>query len=164
MNCLACLRNFCSWQRYPLIKPLFILLALLAVNGRVYAGIEFLSIADQAVIMYNAPSVKAEKLFVAGRHLPVEAVVNVEGWVKVRDSSGRLAWVEKKALSSKRFVIVTVPLANVYRAADENSGLVFQAQERVLLEWIATNNDGWVKVRHPDGPVGFVRISQIWGI
>ena len=143
---------------------LLVLLLLLALNSRTFAGIEFLSIADQAAVMYNAPSVKAEKLYVASRYLPVEAVVNVEGWVKVLDSTGRLAWVEKKVLSNKRYVIVTVPQADVYQAASINSDLVFQAQESVVLEWLDMNNEGWVRIRHRDGQIGYVRVSQVWGI
>ena len=74
----------------------------LLFSSYVIAEIEYFSIAENAVIMYDAPSLKADKLFVASLRLPVEAVVNVEDWVKVRDSSGNLTWVEKKALSQQR--------------------------------------------------------------
>jgi SH3-like domain-containing protein len=119
--------------------------------------------ADNAVIMYNAPSKKADKLYVASRNLPVEAVVRVEGWVKVRDSSGTLSWVEQKAVSDKRFVVVIEQQAQVYQAADINSTLVFQAQKDVILEWLDTSVNGWIKVRHRDGQTGYVKITQVWG-
>lgn len=140
------------------------LISLLIPHGRAFAGIEFLSIADDAVIMYDAPSLKAEKLYVASRFLPVEAVVNVEDWVKVRDSSGIFAWVETKSLSSKRYIIVTVPLADVFRGADTNSGLVLQVEKNVVMEWFDSTHAGWVKVRHLDGQIGYIRVSQVWGI
>lgn len=141
-----------------------LLLIMLLVNySRANAETEFLSISDNAVVMYDAPSLKAEKLYVASRYLPVEAIVNVEGWVKVRDSSGSLTWVEQKALSNQRYIIVTVPQAKVYQAADESSGVVFQAQEQVVLEWLDLNTSGWVKVRHRDGQVGYIRVHQVWG-
>ena len=54
------------------------------------AAMEFYSIKENGVILYDAPSLKAGKLYVASQDLPVEAVVRVEGWVKVRDSSGSL--------------------------------------------------------------------------
>lgn len=127
------------------------------------AGIEFMSISEDVVIMYDAPSLKAEKLFLASRYLPVEAIVNTEYWVKVLDNSGSLSWVEKKALSSKRYVIVTASQADIHQAADENSAMVFQAQEQVVLEWIETTETGWVKVRHRDGQTGFIRATQVWG-
>ncbi len=140
-----------------------LLVVLLGFHSHAVAALEYLSMADNAVIMYNAPSIKADKLYVASRYLPVEAVVRVEGWVKVRDSSGTLSWVEQKAVSDKRFVVVIEHQAQVYQAADINSTLVFQAQKDVILEWLETSVNGWAKVRHRDGQTGYVKITQVWG-
>jgi len=140
-----------------------LLVVLLSFHAHAVAALEYLSIADNAVIMYNAPSIKADKLYVVSRYLPVEAVVKVEGWVKVRDSSGTLSWVEKKAVSDKRFVVIIEQQAQVYQAADINSTLLFQAQKDVVLEWLETSLNGWVKVRHRDGQSGYVKTTQIWG-
>ena len=150
------------WQHQCLL--MVVLISLLMLHGRAFAGIDFLSISDDAVIMYDAPSLKAEKLYVASRFLPVEAVVNVEDWVKVRDSSGTFAWVEKKSLSSKRYIIVTVPQADVFRTTDTDSGVVFQAEKNVVMEWLDSTRTGWVKVRHLDGQIGYIRVGQVWGI
>ena len=140
-----------------------LLVVLLNFHAHAVAALEYLSIADNAVIMYNAPSIKADKLYVVSRYLPVEAVVKVEGWVKIRDSSGTLSWVEKKAVSDKRFVIIIEQQAQVYQAADINSTLLFQAQKDVVLEWLETSPNGWVKVLHRDGQSGYVKTTQIWG-
>lgn len=140
-----------------------LLVVLLSFNTHVGAALEYLSIADNAVIMYNAPSIKADKLYVVSRYLPVEAIVRVEGWIKVRDSSGTLSWVEQKAISGKRFVVVIEQQAQVYQAADINSTLLFWAQKDVVLEWLENSANGWVKVRHRDGQSGYVKTTQIWG-
>ncbi len=131
--------------------------------GRATAGIEFFSISDDAVILYDAPSLKAEKLYVVSRYLPVEAVVNTTSWVKILDHSGSMAWVEKRFLSKQRYVIVTAPLADIYQDANKNATRVFQAQEQVVLEWIETTDTGWAKVRHRDGQTGYISITQVWG-
>ena len=136
---------------------------VLSFSSYASAEIYYFSIAENAVVMYDAPSLKADKLFVASRFLPVEAVVNVEGWVKVRDSSGSLAWVEKKALSQQRYVVVTVPMADVFQSANVSSALIFQAEENTVLEWLDSDTQGWVKVRHPDGQTGYVKVTQVWG-
>jgi SH3-like domain-containing protein len=140
-----------------------LLVVLLSFNTHVGAALEYLSIADNAVIMYNAPSIKADKLYVVSRYLPVEAIVRVEGWIKVRDSSGTLSWVEQKAISGKRFVVVIKQQAQVYQAADINSTLLFLAQKDVVFEWLENSSNGWVKVRHRDGQSGYVKTTQIWG-
>ncbi|KFB69685.1 SH3 domain-containing protein [Candidatus Accumulibacter vicinus] len=116
-----------------------------------------------ATVLYDAPSLRGSKLFVIRRGTPVELVVNLEGWSKVRDADGGLAWIEAAALVKRRSVIVTVARAQVRQNADEAAALVFEAEKNVSLEYLETSPGGWVKVRHREGQTGFVRINQIWG-
>ena len=131
---------------------------------------DFHTLADPAVL-YDAPSTKAKPLFVLGRDTPVELIVPLEGWSKVRDPSGSIGWVEKKSLGERRTVVVRVPVADVRAAPDDAAPLAFRAEQNVLLELAepvtsatATSNPGWVKVRHRDGQTGFVRITQVFGL
>lgn len=123
---------------------------------------EFVSVAVPA-ILYDAPSLKAKKLFVATRYLPLEQIVSLDNWVKVRDSSGQLYWIEKRALSSKRFVVVTPPVAGVHENPDAGSAVVFEAPQHLALEWLGDEGNGWLKVRHPDGATGYIKITEVWG-
>jgi len=125
---------------------------------------EFRSIAENGTLMYDAPSVRAKKLFVASRHYPVEVVINIDAWVKVRDQAGDLAWVERKTLSDKRTVIVTAAVADVRQTANDQAALVFQAQQGVALDVAESPAGGWIRVRHAEGQSGYVKISQVWGI
>lgn len=125
---------------------------------------DFKSVADNGAVMYDAPSVKAKKLFVVSRDYPVEAIVSVDNWVKVRDPSGELFWVERKSLSDRRTVLVTVPVADVRQAAGERAPLVFRVQQGVALELSEVGTDGWARVRHRDGQSGFLRIKDVWGL
>src|SRR3989440_11307610 len=138
-------------------------LVLLAFAGSAAAG-EFRSIAENGTPMYDAPSVRAKKLFVASRLYPVEVVINIDSWLKVRDQAGDLVWVEKKTLSDKRTVIVTVPVADVRQAANEQAPLVLQAQKGVALDLAEPPAGGWGRVRHAEGQSGYVKINQVWGI
>jgi len=141
----------------------FLILLLLIASPAVAAG-EFRSIADSAALMYDAPSVKANKLYVASRFYPVEVIVQLDNWIKVRDVAGDLAWVQKKDLSDVRTVVVTVPLADVRQQADDAAPLVFQARQGVALEILELGPGPWVKVRHSDGQTGYVRADQVWGL
>jgi SH3-like domain-containing protein len=138
-------------------------LVLLALASTAAAG-DFRSIAESGTPMYDAPSIRAKKLFVASRYYPVEVVINIDAWVKVRDQSGDLTWVEKKALSDKRTVVVTAPFADVRQAPSEQAALVFQAQQGVALDVAEPQTGGWVKVHHADGQVGYLKIAQVWGL
>jgi SH3-like domain-containing protein len=141
-----------------------IALALLLGAAVPASGAEFRSIAETGTVLYDAPSLKSKKLFVATRYYPVEIVVNIDNWVKVRDQAGDLAWVEKKALSDKRTVIVVPSLAEVRQAANEQSPLLFNVQQGVALEVAELPAGGWIKIRHFDGQTGYMRIGDVWGL
>lgn len=146
-------------------SPAWNWIALIALLCPALAGAaDFRSIADPAAVMYDAPSARSQKLFVVSQFYPVEVMVNIDNWAKVRDATGELAWVEKKALSEKRTVLVRTVLADVRQAADEKSPLAFQAREGVALELTEVGASGWVKVRHRDGQAGFIRSNQVWGL
>jgi SH3-like domain-containing protein len=138
-------------------------LVLLALAPVAAAG-EFRSIAESGTPMYDAPSVRAKKLFVASRYYPVEVVINIDAWVKVRDQAGDLSWVEKKALSDRRTVVVIAALADVRQTPSEQAAIVFQAQQGVALDVAEPQTGGWVKVRHAGGQVGYLKITQVWGL
>ena len=61
---------------------------LAALPFCVAAAADFRTAADAAVVLYDAPSVKARKLYIVNRGYPLEVVVQVEGWIKVRDAAG----------------------------------------------------------------------------
>lgn len=126
-------------------------------------AVDFRSVADNAAVLYDAPSAKAKKLYVIGRGYPVEIVVVVEGWVKIRDAGGELTWIESKNLSERRTVMVKVALADVRQAAADNAPLAFQAERNVLLDLVELTGTGWARVTHRDGQSGFIRLNQVWG-
>jgi len=125
---------------------------------------DFRSIADSAAVLYDAPSAKARKLYILGRNYPVEVVVSVEGWTKIRDAGGELAWVENKNLSEHRSVMVKAGLADVRQAADDKSPLVFQAEQNVLLDLVDLTGTGWARVTHRDGQSGYIKLNLVWGV
>ena len=131
---------------------------------------DYRSTTEAATVLYDAPSARAKPLFLLGRETPLEIIVAVEGWTKVRDASGTIGWVEKKALNDKRSLVVRTAVADVRASPEEGAAVVFRAEQSVLLELAepaasptATATPGWVKVRHRDGQSGFVRINQVFG-
>lgn len=135
---------------------------LLLVSGGVLAQ-DFVAVGEQPAILYDAPSERANKLFVVSPHYPLETVVSLANWVKVRDNNGKLAWVEKSLLGQTHYVMVNVPFAEIRQTASDQAPLVFQAKAGVLLDVTGSSNNGWIAVRHQDGQSGFVKASQVWG-
>jgi SH3-like domain-containing protein len=129
----------------------------------VAAATQFVSIGDKPAILYDALSVKANKLFILSRNYPLEVLVKLDKWTKVRDSEGAIGWVENTSLGDKRFVQVSATTAEIRAGAQAGANVVFEAQRGVLLEVTAPAADGWLAVRHRDGQSGFVRATQVWG-
>ena len=127
------------------------------------AGAEYRALGDRPAILYDAPSTRADRLFVASRLYPFEVLVKLELWTKVRDANGVVAWVENGALGTRATVLVTVPLADVRAAPNAESALVFEAYKHVILEIAEPPAGDWLKVRHRDGQQGFIRVVHVWG-
>jgi len=149
------------------MKAICVPLLLLACNagGMICSAhaADFRSVQENAAVLYDAPSRQATPLFVVSRSYPLEVIVNLEAWVKVRDHAGALTWIEKKYLSDKRTVLVTAPSAEVRQRAEDGAPAVFSAAQNVALELLEIASNGWLRVRHADGAAGFVRADSVWG-
>ena len=127
------------------------------------SAIEFRSVAAAKVISYDAPSKEASKLFILGNGYPLEVIVNLGDWIKVRDALGGLSWVEAKSLTTKRTALVLTK-TEIKAAEDSASALVATIEKDVVLELIAgATKSGWQKVKHRDGVTGFVQSTALWG-
>ena len=127
-------------------------------------AIDYRSVGANPAVLYGAPSTRAAKQYIVPSGAPLEIVLTYGEWVKVRDMSGDLAWTEAKGLSAKqRNVIVRAANTKVRAAAEETSPVVFIADKGVLLELAEAAANGWTKVKHRDGLVGYVRSAEVWG-
>lgn len=131
-------------------------------------ALDYRSVEPAAAVAYESPAPNAKKLYVLSRRYPVE-VLRLQGdWAKVRDAEGGLAWVQAKALTGRRTVLVTAVQTEIRREPSDKAAIVFKAEKDVALELLADDpakaSPGWAKVRSQDGRSGFVRISQVWGL
>ena len=117
-----------------LLIRLTCLILLSWLGTRAAEAADFKNIGSTPVIMYDAPSPRGQKLFIAPRGMPVEVVINYGAWSKVHNT------------------------------ADDASGVVFSADKGVLLELVEPASSGWAKVRHTDGSIGFVKLGDVWGL
>jgi len=125
---------------------------------------DFKTVGAAPAILYDAPSVKGGKLYVAPRGMPVEVVLTYGDWVKVRDVNGDLSWTESAALSPRRNVVVRNANVKLRAAPDDSAPVLMSADKGVLLELVDPEAASWVKVRHKDGIAGFVKAADVWGI
>lgn len=138
--------------------------ALLLLASASAHAFDFKTIGAAPAILYDAPSHKGGKLYIAPRGMPVEVVLSYGGWVKVRDATGDMAWTEASKLSSKRNVVVRTGGAKLRATPDDNGTPLMTADKGVLLELAEPAVALWVKVRHRDGIIGYIKAIDVWGI
>ena len=145
------------WRRALLVLSLF---------GVAHAApaLDFRSVNPPVAILYDAPSQQGKKLYLIRALTPVEVVVRVEGWLKVRDAEGTLAWIEARHLAERRTLVVTAPKAEIRQADNPDSPVIAELDKWVAVDFIELASPGWVKVRHRDGATGFIRSKQVWGL
>lgn len=125
---------------------------------------DFRSVAVSSAVLYDAPSAQAKKLYVVGQRYPLEVVVNLGDWIKVRDAGGAITWIEAAQLTDRCCVLVRAEQAEVRAAPDAAARPLFRAGRDVVLELLETAPAGWARVRHRDGLIGYVQTSDVWGL
>lgn len=134
-----------------------------ALSAGAAQALEYRSVGPAPAVLYDAPSERGRRVFIAPRNMPVEVVLTYNEWTKVRDAAGDLSWVKSRALVPKRHVVISAANAKVHAAPDDTSPLAFTADRGVLLELVDPVSSSWVRVRHRDGQTGFVRSLEVWG-
>lgn len=141
-------------------------LAALLLLGAASAAlaIDYRSVNVPAAILYDSPSQQGKKLYLIKAQTPVEVVVRLEGWLKVRDAEGSLAWIEAGDLAGRRTLVVTAPRAAIRQTDNAEAPLVAELDKWVAVEFVEPASPGWAKVRHADGATGYIHSTQVWGL
>jgi SH3-like domain-containing protein len=138
-------------------------LALICAAGTALA-LDYRSVEVPVAILYDSPSQKGKKLYLMRTQTPVEVVVRVEGWFKVRDAEGTMAWIEARNVGERRTLVVTAPRAEIRQSDRPDAPVVGELDKWVLVDFLEPAAPGWAKVRHRDGATGYVRSTQVWGL
>ena len=122
------------------------------------------SVVQGETVLYDAPSDKARKLYIAPAGMPVEIISMLRDWVKFRDSEGDLSWVNRDALTDRRTVVTTAP-ATLRREPSEAAEPILDADQGVLFELLDGKPTGdFARVRFATGDTGYLPTSSLWGL
>lgn len=127
-------------------------------------AIDYRSVNVPAAVLYDAPSQQGKKLYLIKAQTPVEVVVKLEGWLKVRDAEGTLAWIESRNVVERRTLVVTAAKAEIRQSDKPDAPVLAELEKWVAVEFVEAGAPGWAKVRHRDGAIGYVRSTQVWGL
>ena len=137
---------------------------LLASAASATLAVDYRSVSVPAAILYDSPSQQGKKLYLIKAQTPVEVVVRLEGWFKVRDAEGSLAWIESRSLAERRMLVVTAPRGEIRQSDKPEAPLVAELDKWVAVEFVEAASPGWAKVRHKHGEAGYIRSTQVWGL
>ncbi len=150
-----------------LIVRSLLIVGLAAVSAGAWAE-DFKQTNEAATIGFEGPSTRATKQYLYPRGTPLEILVQIEGWYKVRDSQGALVWVERKTLGDRGNVQVKPgAAADVFANPDANSLVAFRVDGGVLLTLVAPpspSTGAFAQVRHRDGQTGYMRLDALFGL
>lgn len=137
--------------------------SLLLLTAHAASALDYRT-TSQPVVLYDAPSAAARKVAVAGSGVPLEVVVDTENWAKVRDHSGRLAWIDKTALDGSKNVMVKAEVSLVRAQPRPDAEVAFRVARGVLLGVTGEADAyGWLPVKHVDGLTGWLPVHEVWG-
>lgn len=146
------------------MRQLLTALFFLTSGIGVAQAIDYRSVDTPAAILYDSPSQKGKKLYLIKANTPVEVVVRLGDWSKVRDAEGSLAWIEGRFLAERRSLVVTAPRAEIRQGDKPEAAILLELEKWVGLEFVEAAAPGWAKVKHRDGVTGYVRATQVWGL
>ena len=97
---------------------------------------------------------------------PLEVIVSLKEWKKVKDHEGLINWIKTSDLSSKRTVLNLKGDNPIYLEPSSASPILAKVNENVTLELLdAKKIDDWVKVYSKVGDIeGFIKATDLWGI
>ena len=70
------------------------------------AQADFISVKTKQAILFQGPSNVTEKMFIVTEGYPLEVLVSLKDWKKVKDHNGKISWIESKYTHNERTVLI----------------------------------------------------------
>ncbi|MEE4242871.1 MAG: SH3 domain-containing protein [Desulfopila sp.] len=128
---------------------------------------EMLSVKTDSVNLRSGPGTNFDIKWEYGKGFPLEVVSKKGDWVEVSDFEGDVGWIYKPLLSDKGHMIVKVnkdkdSKINIRSGPGTKYSIVGKAYYGVVFETLE-QRDGWARVKHETGLVGWIKRTLIWG-
>jgi len=150
--------------KYFSIFFLFLILGPFCSNA---AGFTMVSVTGEKVNLRQSPSTHSPVLWELGKGFPLKIIGRKGKWLKVSDFESDVGWIYEDLVARKPHLIVKIgknkkTRINVRSGPGTNYEVIGKAEYGVVFETLVRKN-GWVKVRHEDGLIGWVKRSLLWG-
>ena len=132
-----------------------------------HSSAQMLSVDGENVNLRSGPGTKYQVKWEYGKGFPLKVVSKKGDWVKVTDFENDSGWIYKPLLSKKGHMIVKAfkdknKRVNIRSGPGTRYKVVGKAYYGVVFETLEQKN-GWAKVRHESGLVGWIKRTLVWG-
>jgi SH3-like domain-containing protein len=126
------------------------------------------SIGTEKADLMAGPGKNFQIKYEYSKGFPLKVKLIKGQWVKIEDFENDSGWISKSSLSEIPYVIVKANRSsenkiNIRIGPGDSYKIIGQAFYGVVFEKIDEKN-GWIKVRHDSGLVGWVISSLLWGL
>ena len=105
-------------------------------------------------------------MYIVTEGYPLEVLVSLKDWKKVKDHNGKISWIESKHTNNERTVLILKDDAVIFNQANEKSHKLAYVEKFVVLKLnspILVGN--WAQVKTQiEGLIGFVNAREVWGL
>lgn len=124
---------------------------------------QYLTVAKDGVNVRRGPSTNDDVVMELFEGWPLEVTRKKGDWYEIVDYENDKGWIYKTLVKSNSSVIVNVKkTGNMRSAPSKTSPVIAEVERGVVLERISTNKNGWVKVKHSQGTVGYIYKTLLW--
>ena len=130
------------------------------------AQADFISVKTKQAILFQGPSNVTEKMFIVTEGYPLEVLVSLKDWKKVKDHNGKISWIESKYTHNERTVLILKDNAVIFNQANDKSHKLANVDKFVVLKLNSSMLVGdWGQVKTQiEGLIGFINSREVWGL
>ncbi|WP_437972077.1 SH3 domain-containing protein [Sorangium sp. So ce260] len=145
------------------IRPLLPVLIFFVVALPSAVRAEMLSVKVPIANFRSGPSTSEPVEFTATRYYPVRVLEREDGWCKIKDFEGDLAWVADRLLARVRTIVIKAARGNIREAPTTSAEVAFQAERGEVFK-VLDRKGRWLRVVDVKGGNGWVREDLAWGM
>ena len=136
------------------------------VTTSFFVQADFISVNAKQAILFAGPSKTTEKMFIVTEGYPLEVLVSLKDWKKIKDHNGKISWIESKYTHNERTVLILKDDAIIFNQANENSHKLANVDKFVVLKLNSAMLVGnWAQVKTQiEGLIGFINSKEVWGL
>lgn len=126
-----------------------------------------LSVAGDNVNLRSGPGTNYSVKWEYGKGFPLKILSDKGDWYKVSDFEDDVGWIHKSLLMKDGYMVVKVfknrdKKINIRSGPSKKYRVVGRAYYGVVFKTLE-QRDGWAKVQHETGLVGWIKRSLLWG-